>query len=142
VAVSLICEQLRDGVVVGVDRSQKMIAAASARNAAHVAEGRARFVTAEIEEADLGKELFDKVLAVRFPPLLRGRAEPTLAAVRDHLAKDGALFVVEHPPGRDRAQGVADAIALRLREHGFVVDSSVVEQRRQPAVCFVASPAD
>jgi SAM-dependent methyltransferase len=141
VAVSLICERLGDGIVVGIDRSRKMIDAASRRNAAHIDAGRARFVTAQIHEADLGEERFDKVLAVRFPPLLRGRAEQTLAAIRDHMAEHGTLFVVEHPPGRDRANGVADAIALRLREHGFGVGSIVVEQGQQPAVCVVASAA-
>jgi SAM-dependent methyltransferase len=139
VAVTMICEQLRGGVVVGVDRSPKMIAAARRRNAAHVTAGRARFVTAEIHEADLGDEPFIKALAVRFPPLLRGGAGPTLAAVRHHLAEGGALYVVEHPLARDRIHGVADAIALRLREHDFTVESVVVEERERPAVCVVAS---
>jgi SAM-dependent methyltransferase len=138
VAVSLICERLHGGVVVGVDRSPKMIAAASKRNAAHVSAGRARFVTAEIHEADLGDEPFDKVLAVRFPPLLRGQAGPALAAVRDHLAEGGALYVVEHPPARDRVHGLADAIEHRLRQHRFTVESVVVEERERPAVCVVA----
>jgi ubiquinone/menaquinone biosynthesis C-methylase UbiE len=65
VAVTLICEQLRGGVVVGVDRSPKMIAAAGRRNAAHVAAGRARFVTAQIHEADLGDEPFSPRAARR-----------------------------------------------------------------------------
>jgi SAM-dependent methyltransferase len=138
VAVSLICEQLHGGVVVGVDRSPKMIAAASKRNAAHISAGRARFVTAEIHEADLGDEPFDKVLAVRFPPLLRGRAEQALAAIRGHVAEGGALYVVEHPFAGDRAHAVADAIALRLRQHRFTVESVVVEERERPAVCVVA----
>jgi SAM-dependent methyltransferase len=140
VAVTLICEQLRGGVVVvGVDRSPKMIAAARRRNAAHVTAGRARFVTAEIHEADLGDEPFNKALAVRFPPLLRGGAGPMLAAVRAQVAEGGALYVVEHALARDRIHGVADAIALRLREHDFTVESVVVEERERPAVCVVAS---
>ena len=139
VAVALICERLDGGVVVGLDRSPKMIAAASKRNAAHVTAGRARFVTAEVGEADLGDERFDKVLAVRFPPLLRGRADATLATARDHLVEGGALYVVEHPLERDRVQGTADAIALRLRQHAFAVDGVVVEQGDLPAVCVVAS---
>jgi hypothetical protein len=75
---------------------------------------------------------------VRFPPLLRGQAGPTLDAVRHHVAEGGALYVVEHPPARDRAHAVADAIALRLRQHRFTVESIVVEERERPAVCVVA----
>jgi cyclopropane fatty-acyl-phospholipid synthase-like methyltransferase len=139
VAVGLICERLDGGVVVGVDRSPKMIAAASKRNAAHVTAGRARLVTADVGEADLGGERFDKVLAVRFPPLLRGQAGATLATVRDHLVEGGALYVVEHPLAADRLQGAADAIVLRLRQHGFAVDAIVLEQGDRPAVCVVAA---
>jgi SAM-dependent methyltransferase len=135
VAISLICEQLDGGVVVGVDRSPKMIAAASSRNAAHVTAGRARFITAEIHEAELGDERFDKVLAVRFPPLLRGPAEPTLAVIRDRMAPGGALYVIEHLLARDRVGAVADSIALRLRKHGFTVDSVATEGR---ALCIGA----
>jgi SAM-dependent methyltransferase len=137
VAATLICERLDGGAVVAVDRSPKMIAAASKRNAAHVGTGRARFVAAEMHEADLGDVPFDKVLAVRFPPLLRGRAGPTLAAIRDHMAEGATLFVVERPPAGERVSSVADDIALRLREHGFSVDS-VRAQESGPAVCVVA----
>jgi cyclopropane fatty-acyl-phospholipid synthase-like methyltransferase len=139
VAVTLICERLDGGVVVGVDRSPKMIAAASKRNAVHVTAGRAHFITADVGEADVGHERFDKVLAVRFPPLLRGHAGATLATVRDHLVDGGALYVVEHSLAGDRVQGTADAIALRLREHAFAIDAVVVEPGDPPAVCVVAS---
>jgi cyclopropane fatty-acyl-phospholipid synthase-like methyltransferase len=134
VAVTLICERLDGGVVVGLDRSPKMIAAASKRNAAYVTAGRARFITSDVGEAELGDERFDKVLAVRFPPLLRGRAGATLATVRDHLVEGGALYVVEHSLAGDRGQETADAIALRLRQHAFAVEAVVVEQE---AVCVV-----
>lgn len=137
VAVTLICEQLDGGVVVGVDRSPKMIAAASSRNAAHVSAGRARFITAEIHEADLADEPFDKVLAVRFPPLVRGAAGPTLNAIRANLAADGALYVIEHAHAPDRVHAIADSVALRLGDHDFTVDSVEVEGR---AVCMVARP--
>jgi trans-aconitate methyltransferase len=51
VAVTLICERLHDGTVVGVDRSPTLIRAATNRNTAHVAAGRARFLHASLHEA-------------------------------------------------------------------------------------------
>lgn len=141
VAVSLMCARVRSGLVVGLDRSSAMIAAARRRNAAHVASGRARFVTAELRAADLEGQRFDKVLAVRFPPLLRGRPGPELAAIGHHLAEGGALYVTEQPLDAARAHSVADAIASRLDEHGFVVRSVLVEPGERPALCVVATPA-
>jgi SAM-dependent methyltransferase len=141
VAVSLICERVGDGIVVGLDRSPKMIAAASRRNADHVADGRARFVTAELRAADLGGQQFTKVLAARFPPLLRGRPGAELAVVRDHLVEGGALFVTEQPRDAAQAESVADAVASRLDEHGYEVRSVLVEAGERPAVCVVAMPA-
>lgn len=140
VAVSLICERLRGGAVVGVDRSAKMITAASTRNARHVSAGRARFITAELHVADLGGDCFDKALAVRFPPLLRGEPGPILDAVRDHLAEGGRLYVVEHSLADSPIQGVADAIASRLGAHGFDVSSVLTDPHDRSAVCMVASP--
>jgi len=137
VAVGLICERLDGGSVTAVDRSPKMIAAAERRNAAHVSAGRARLLAAEVQGADLGEERFDKVLAVRFPPLLRGPAAPSLAAVGEHLAEDGALYVVEHPPGPGRVEALAESISARLSEHGYTVES-VRMQPEEPAVCVVA----
>ena len=141
VAVGLICERLRDGLAVGLDRSATMIAAASSRNADRVAAGRARFVTAELRAADLEGERFDKVLAVRFPPLLRGDSGAELAVLRDHLVDGGSLYVVEHPLDGGRAESVADAVVTRLDEHGYVVRSVLVEAGDRPALCVVATPA-
>ena len=42
---------------------------ASARNAEHIASGRARFVCTTLEEADFGDARFDKVFGIHFPPI-------------------------------------------------------------------------
>lgn len=65
VAADLICRRLDDGRMVAVDRSEKMIAAARKRNAAHVEAGRLDLVVAPFEALDLGDRRFDVLLAVR-----------------------------------------------------------------------------
>ncbi len=85
VAATLVCERLDGGRLTAVDRSPKMIEAASRRNAAHVEAGRAEFLVAGLEELDLGDRRFDKVLAVRVglfhrePERARGLVDPYLA---------------------------------------------------------------
>jgi hypothetical protein len=124
---------------VGLDRSAKMTVAASERNEEHVSAGSARFVDAAVEEADLGTEPFDKVLAIRFPPLLRGEAAPVLAVVREHLAESGALYVAEQPLGSGPA--TAEAIVTRLRAGAFEPVAEIVDdQGERPNVCVVGRP--
>lgn len=92
VAASLICERLTDGRLVGIDRSAKMIDAASRRNAAHIAAGRAEFHVADLEGFDPGRQRFDKILAVRVGLFHR---EPRRAEeiVRRWLAPGGRLTI-------------------------------------------------
>jgi ubiquinone/menaquinone biosynthesis C-methylase UbiE len=85
VAATLVCERLDGGFLTAVDRSAKMIEAASRRNAEHVAAGRAEFLVAALEDLDLGERRVDKVFAVRVglshrdPERARSLVEPWLA---------------------------------------------------------------
>jgi ubiquinone/menaquinone biosynthesis C-methylase UbiE len=85
VAATLVCERLDGGFLTAVDRSAKMIEAATRRNAEHVAAGRAEFLVAALEDLDLGERRFDKVFAVRVglfhrdPERARSLVEPWLA---------------------------------------------------------------
>jgi ubiquinone/menaquinone biosynthesis C-methylase UbiE len=89
VAATLVCERLDGGFLTAVDRSAKMIEAASRRNAEHVAAGRAEFLVAALEDLDLGERRFDKVFAVRVglfhrdPERARSLVEPWLAPGRE-----------------------------------------------------------
>jgi cyclopropane fatty-acyl-phospholipid synthase-like methyltransferase len=139
VAVTLICERLHGGTVVALDRSPKMTAAATRRNAGYVDSGRARIVTASLEDADLGDALFDKVLALHFPPLQRGEPAAELAKVRRHLTADGALYVVAEPLASDQLDETVEAIVTRLSPNGFVAEPPRVGQLAGARmVCVVA----
>ena len=92
VAASLVCRTLRTGCYVAVDRSQKMIAAAAQRNAAHVRAGLASFVLAELETLDLGNRQFDKIFALRVR-LFHDEPDRAHALASRWLAPTGQLFV-------------------------------------------------
>ena len=94
VAASFVCERLDGGHLVAVDRSPKMIEAATQRNLAHVRAGRAEFLVAHLESVDLGDRRFDKILAVRVGLFHR---EPARASslVEPWLAP-GARLVTEY----------------------------------------------
>jgi cyclopropane fatty-acyl-phospholipid synthase-like methyltransferase len=141
VAVTLICERLDRGTIVAVDRSPKMTAAATSRNAEHLEGGRASILTTPLQDAELGDAAFDKVLAVHYPPLQRGDAGPELEKVRDHLAPNGALYVVAAPLASEQADREADAIGSRLAAHGWTAEPPRIDAvNGQRIVCVVARP--
>ena len=65
VAATMVCQLLTTGTLTAIDRSTKMIEAATRRNAAYVASGRAEFLIASLEDMNLGDRRFDLVFAVR-----------------------------------------------------------------------------
>lgn len=104
VAATFVCERLEGGRLTAVDRSPKMIDAATRRNAAHVEAGKAEFLVGSLEDLDLGDRRFDKILAVRVGLFDREPARAQELAAR-WLAPDGSLFPFFDPPGGAGARG-------------------------------------
>ena len=104
VAASLVCERLERGHLTAIDRSPKMIEAATRRNAAHVEAGKAEFLVATLEELDLGDRRFDKIFAVRVG-LFRRDPESARRMAERWLAPGGTLLAVfDEPPRRSESQ--------------------------------------
>jgi SAM-dependent methyltransferase len=125
-AVSLVCERLDGGHITAVDRSPKMIAAARRRNEA--CGDRARFVTASIEDAELGDEMYDKAFAVHVVAL--HRSGQALDVVRDRLAPGGALYLFSGAPGWRRladARRAGEELREALEGAAFTVSDVLAE---------------
>ena len=97
VAATLVCERLEEGHLTAVDRSAKMIQAATRRNATYIKAGRAEFLVATLEDLDLGDRRFDKIFAVRVG-LFHRDPERARSIVERWLAPDGGIFVFFDPP--------------------------------------------
>ncbi len=96
VAATLVCERLEEGHFTVVDRSAKMIQAATRRNAAYIEAGRAEFLVATLEDLDLEDRRFDKIFAVRVG-LFHREPERARSIVERWLAS-GGVFVFFDPP--------------------------------------------
>jgi ubiquinone/menaquinone biosynthesis C-methylase UbiE len=97
VAATLVCERLEGGHLTAVDRSEKMIQAASRRNAAYVEAGRAEFLATDLENLDLGARRFDKIFAVRVG-LFHREPERARGIVERWLAPGGKVFAFFDQP--------------------------------------------
>jgi SAM-dependent methyltransferase len=141
VVVSLVCERLREGHIVALDRSATMTAACERRNRAHIDAGRATVLTASLDAADLGSARFDTVFGVHFPPLLRGDPGRELSVVRRHLAPRGRLLVLFQPLAARHVAPALDRLRAVLGEHDFAVEAERVEPLGPaPGVCVAAAP--
>jgi ubiquinone/menaquinone biosynthesis C-methylase UbiE len=127
VAVSLVCERLEKGRITAVDRSPKMIEAARRRNAACA--DRARFVTASIEEAELGGETYDKAFAVHVAAL--HRPGTAIEVVRERVVPGGAVYLFSQAPSWKRradAEQLGAELEPVLDGAGFAETRSLVAE--------------
>jgi ubiquinone/menaquinone biosynthesis C-methylase UbiE len=97
VAATMVCERLETGRLIAIDRSEKMVEAATRRNHAYVEAGIAEFLVAELEALDLGDRRFDKVFAVRVGLFHRDPARAHALAER-WLAPGGTLLAAFDEP--------------------------------------------
>jgi ubiquinone/menaquinone biosynthesis C-methylase UbiE len=97
VAATFVCQRLEGGHLTAVDRSPRMIEAATRRNAEYVAAGKAEFLAASLEELDLGDRRFDKIFAVRVG-LFDRDPDRAHALVEPWLAPGGAIFAFYDAP--------------------------------------------
>jgi SAM-dependent methyltransferase len=140
VAVSLVCERLTTGTITAIDRSPKMIEMATRRNREHVEAGRAVLEAVALEDADLGDRRFDKVFAFNVAPFWQ-QPEAALGAVREHLARDGAVYLFwdARHSAPERARDLGNELADRLREGGFSVDRARAERSAMALPLVVAA---
>ncbi|HEX6418715.1 MAG TPA: methyltransferase domain-containing protein [Acidimicrobiales bacterium] len=140
VAAGLVLDRTGDGRYVGLDRSAKMVAAAERRNRDQVAAGRARFVCAAIEDADLGPDRFDRMLAAR----VAATATPAgLASAARHLAPGGRLVLVFDSPAVARTRAQVDAAVAALPAAGLApagLDEAHIDGALVAALAAVRAP--
>ena len=134
VSCAPICERLAGGRYHAIDRSEKMIAAARARNAAWVAQGRAGFEVADAASIDVSDAPFDRILAINVNLFWR-QADATLERLRLSLAPEGRLHLAFEPPHAAQIADIAHACMHGLSLYGF---RSLVQRREDRYWCVQA----
>lgn len=142
VAASLLCDRLGAGTYLGVDRSAKMIAAASERNRRHVSEGRAAFQGSSVIESDL-EGSYDWVVAIHLPVLDRGDPRDELAVIQPHMNPASRLCVGFQPLDTSALETAVERLSRVLDLNGFnVVEVSRGNPQGRPTAVVFAEPSD
>jgi SAM-dependent methyltransferase len=118
VLVSLLAERLATGVVVGVDRSPTMVAAASRRNGTAVREGRVRLLAAPLLDADLGGQEFDVVVSFNVRAFWTPPA-PEWDVVARALSPSGRVLVAFSLMDGEVPAAVVDGLSRPAGERGL-----------------------
>ena len=92
-----VVERLDSACYVGVDRSEKMVEAATQRNREFVDAGVAEFLQTDLEDLELGERRFDKIFAVRVGRFYRD-PDRARAIVEQWLAPAGSIVTVFDEP--------------------------------------------
>lgn len=145
VTATVIGERLRPGAgsLTGIDRSAKMIAAASTRNAALIRDGRARFVQTTLVDAPLEPRRFDAVVAFHVADFWN-RPAAMLGRTAELLDPGGRLVLLNQLPGWNQTaepEAFADHLVATLTDHGFVVVDRVVADLGPHGLAVVSRPA-
>lgn len=142
IALGLIGERLTTGTITGADRSPKMIATATRRNAALIDAGRVRLRTASLHEMDDGPGSFNLICAMNIASFLTHPARD-LESSRRLLAPGGALCLfVQQPPWASGAATWPDDVSTTLGDYGFLVNSRYHDDiEPYPTACVIARTA-
>jgi len=133
-AVREVCQRLREGRIMAIDRSATMVRLARERNADHVAAGRAVFQTAALDRADLPARRFDKVFAINVNLFWVRSAINDLEVVRRALRPDGLLYLFYEPPSPSRVPAIAERVVPFLSAQGFKTDTVTGTTKRGPTL--------
>ncbi len=139
-AADLIARRLSGGRLLGIDRSEKAVAAAMARNAAHVAAGRARFLACALEQLDPTVGSFDKVLAVNVNLFWVRPALRELQLLRDVLRPGGRIVLVYEPPDPAAGARLETVLAEHLARAGLSASITRQEAERSTVLAVCAGP--
>lgn len=141
VAIALIAGKLAGGHIVGLDRSDSAVRAATERNAASIASGKVEIVQAALADYTATTAPFDKIFAINVN-LFWLEAMRELALLRPLLALGGRLFLFFEPPSAGQIETIRHAVEVRLKAAGYVVDEVRTGPTPAPPLLgIVARPA-
>jgi cyclopropane fatty-acyl-phospholipid synthase-like methyltransferase len=120
-AVSLICDKLRSGRILAIDRSTPMIALAKRRNEEHITSGKAEFRVIDLVALS-SPETFTKIFAINVNTFWRRPVPRELALLKKLLRPKGSLYLFFESP-LPRADDLAARVVKALEPNGWHAES-------------------
>lgn len=122
-AVSLICDRLRSGRILAIDRSTPMIALAKQRNQEHIIAGKAHFRTIDLIALPAGTDTYHKIFAINVNTFWRRPVVRELALLKKLLRPKGSLYLFFESPV-PRADDLGARVVKALEPNGWRAEST------------------
>jgi SAM-dependent methyltransferase len=139
VALALVCERLEGGCITGIDRSATAVERTRARNAQHLAAGRAEVYRVELARFRCEPGQFDKAFAVNVNVFWTTRADVESEVLRRALKAGGVLRLVYGGPEPGTTPDIGPTVAANLERHGFRTD--VIRGPHAATLCITGRSA-
>lgn len=141
-AASLICAQLATGRYLGIDRSEKAVAASRQCLTGFIDQGTAEMMCARLEDAALeAYGPFDTVFAINVNLFWTRNAVEELQKLARILTDDGVLWLFFEPPPDSPAQRIVETVSVNLTEAGFEGTCTIQPLGNSRLIAFHGVPA-
>jgi ubiquinone/menaquinone biosynthesis C-methylase UbiE len=122
-AVTWVCEKLKGGRLLAVDRSRTMIQKAMIKSKSQLVSAQVTFRSGAFAALDWEGERFDKVFSFNVNVFWMKPAAD-LAVLREVLAPRGAAFFFYSPPDLTQLKKIKSRLPELLQMHGFAVQET------------------
>lgn len=140
-SIALICGKLRTGHLTAIDRSEKMVEAASKANQRHLDSGTLRLLHSDLLDSGLPSDHFDKIFLYNLNVFWMDPRDE-LAEVRRLLKPDGRFYIFHQPPRGHELEEFENAFLRNLSKYGFSIVKNFKDQSETVrSVALVAKPS-
>ena len=140
-SVPLICEQLTTGRLTAIDRSEKMVAAATKANKALLSSGKAEVLHCDILDNRFPDSSFDKIFLFNINVFWMDPMSE-LAEIGRLLKPSGRFFLFHQPPPGHDLSEFEEAFRANLVKHGFFIVQVFKEPSESTrSVALIAEPS-
>lgn len=119
VAARLVADELVDGCLVAIDRSEVAVRRTTERNERHVAAGKVIVRHCPLERFDGSGGPFDKIYAINVNLLWVRDAKDELRRITTVLKPGGALYLFFEAPAPEKGNEIARRLRAVLSDAGF-----------------------
>ena len=139
-SISLISDKLSTGRLTAIDRSEKMVAAATRSNRQLIGSGRAEVLHKDLLDSALSASQFDKIFLFNINVFWMDPADE-LAEIRRLLKPRGRFYLFHQPPPGHILSEFEKEFRANFEKHGFtLIDQFRHENEPIRSIALVGEP--